>query len=295
MKYWVFIVTSQKENGDLVPASEIWQTRMANQFWGLGERTANRKTIKTGDQIVIYEGNPVKSFVASAQLASESFVLSDSEKEAYRHGREVFTTDYGVRLENIRIFQQPIPMQDVLEGLAFIENKPYWGTYLQGGTREIFERDYHLIIGARPNTLIEQLKVEEDLESESQFALEAHLEEFMFNNWSRINFGEKLELFSDGEQNGRQFPAETWSIDFLCLDSNGDFVIIELKRGKTSDAVVGQVLRYIGWVKENLAAPGQEVRGIIIAHDIDAALRYAVSGLSNVRLMTYRVDFRLEG
>ena len=84
MKYWVFIVTNQKENGDHVPASEIWQTRMDDQFWGLGERTANRKNIKSGDQIVIYEGNPVKSFVATAQLASESFELSASEKETYR-------------------------------------------------------------------------------------------------------------------------------------------------------------------------------------------------------------------
>ena len=117
----------------------------------------------------------------------------------------------------------------------------------------------------------------------------------MFNNWEQIDFGEQLSLYTGGEQTGRQYPAETWSIDFLCLDDNGHLVVIELKRGKTSDAVVGQVLRYIGWVKENLAEKDQEVRGIIIAHEIDEALKYSASGLPFVRVMTYVVDFRLEG
>ena len=147
----------------------------------------------------------------------------------------------------------------------------------------------------RPTTLIEQIKATDDLQSESQFALEAHLEEFMFNNWKQIDFGEKLWLYIDGEQNGRQYPAKTWSIDFLCTDERGDFVVIELKRGKTSDSAVGQVLRYIGWVQDNLATPGQKVRGIIITHEMDDALRYAARSLPHVRIMTYQIDFQLKG
>ena len=54
-------------------------------------------------------------------------------------------------------------------------------------------------------------------------------------------------------------------IDILCKDNNGDFVVIELKKEKSSDKVVGQILRYMGWVKENLAQD-KDVRGIIIWH-----------------------------
>jgi len=209
--------------------------------------------------------------------------------------RELFTTEYGIYLEEIHLFENPIPAEQVVDSLSFIENKEYWYSYFQGGTREIFDKDYITITGASPTTLTEQIKATDDLQSESQFALEAHLEEFIFNNWSQIDFGEKLSLYTEGEQSGRQYPAETWSIDFLCLDEDGDFVVIELKRGKTSDAVVGQVLRYIGWVKENLAEKDQEVRGIIISHEIDNALKYSASGLPHVRVMTYRVDFHLQG
>jgi RecB family endonuclease NucS len=33
---------------------------------------------------------------------------------------------------------------------------------------------------------------------------------------------------------------------------NGDFVVVETKKGKESDKVVGQIQRYMGWVKRNL-------------------------------------------
>ena len=74
----------------------------------------------------------------------------------------------------------------------------------------------------------------------------------------------------------------------------GDFVVIELKRGKTSDSTVGQLLRYMAWVDENLATIGKRVRGIIIAREIDDALRYAVRPLSSVTVLTYTVDFKLD-
>ena len=295
VRYWVFIVTQQKENGKKILGREILKTRLADEFWGLGERTPNRKKLQAGDKVVFYEGNPTKGFVASAMLRSSSFQLSQEERRNFSHDRKFFTTEYGVHLEDARIFESPIPTEHMVDNLSFIENKEYWYSYFQGGTREIFENDYLTIIGTRSTSLLEQISGTEDLQSESQFALEAHLEEFMYKNWVQIDFGEKLSLYTDEEQNGRQYPAETWSIDFLCLDVNGDFVVIELKRGKTSDAVVGQVLRYIGWVSENLLQPEQKVRGIIIAHEVDDALRYSVRGLPHVRVMTYRVDFQLEG
>lgn len=57
--------------------------------------------------------------------------------------------------------------------------------------------------------------------------------------------------------------------------------------------VVGQILRYMGWVREHLCEQKQRVRGIIICRDRDESLDYALSMIENVEVRLYRVDFRL--
>ncbi len=294
MNYWFFTVTNKKADGEVIAAEEVLKQRLADAFWGLGERTPNRRYLQKGDQVVFYLGLPVMGFMASATLASDSFPLSEEQKMKYSHGKKIYTTDYGVMLGDIRLWETTIFVKDLVANLKFIENKENWFAYFQGGVRQISEDDYRVITEKRQTAVIETIKTEDAIVSASQFALEAHLEEFIDKNWKHINFGANLAKYEVEEQSGRQFPAGAWSIDFLCIDkTNGDLVIIKLKRGKSSDTVVGQVLRYIGWVEENLAKPGQKVRGIIISQEIDDALKYAVKGLTNVSVLTYKVDFRL--
>jgi RecB family endonuclease NucS len=70
-------------------------------------------------------------------------------------------------------------------------------------------------------------------------------------------------------------------------------IVVELKRGRPSDKVVGQVARYIGYVRTHLAKPGQPVEGLIIAYEADDPLRYAVAAFPGLQLMTYGVSFQL--
>ena len=294
MSYWFFTTTQKKIDGEVVAAEEILKQRLADGFWGLGERTPNRSYLQKGDQLVFYIGLPIMAFAAYATLASDSFALSDEQKGKYWHGTKVYEAEYGVLLENIRLWETTRSVKDLVASLKFIENKENWFAYFQGGVRQLSEDDYRTIIENRKVVAVETTRTEDAIVSESQFALEAHLEEFIDKNWKHINFGAELAKYEVDDQSGRQFPAGAWSIDFLCLDkANDDFVVIELKRGKTSDAAVGQVLRYMGWVTENLANSGQKVRGIIISQEVDDALKYAVKGLSNVSVLTYKVDFKL--
>lgn len=131
-----------------------------------------------------------------------------------------------------------------------------------------------------------------DGETPSQFALEAHLEEFMAENWSRLDFGAPLTIWSgpDG-QHGRQYETDVGRIDFLCRDARtGEFWVIELKRGRSSDAAVGQVLRYMGWVQQHLAGEAR-VRGLIVTAEQEPRLGYALKMVPNVEAWTYRVSF----
>jgi restriction system protein len=66
-----------------------------------------------------------------------------------------------------------------------------------------------------------------------------------------------------------------------------------LKKGKSSDAVVGQLLRYMGWVKKHNATGSENVRGIIITSAPDDRIKYAMLVAQGVSFYTYRVSFDL--
>jgi hypothetical protein len=76
--------------------------------------------------------------------------------------------------------------------------------------------------------------------------------------------------------------------DLICVDNKGDLVVVELKRGYSSDAVVGQILRYIGYVRENVAKPEQKVHGSIITGAYDESLRLAASA-ANIKVLIVRL------
>jgi hypothetical protein len=77
--------------------------------------------------------------------------------------------------------------------------------------------------------------------------LEAHLEDFITRNWSKISWGAALELYQDGEQTGQQFPAGTWSIDFLAVDRKKNELVVTAKPNPSTtlkvSGLAGTVIR----------------------------------------------------
>lgn len=126
------------------------------------------------------------------------------------------------------------------------------------------------------------------------FPLEKYLEEFMVSNWEKTVLGKTLALHVEDDEIATQYPTDVGPIDILARDKvNHDWVVIELKKGKTSDAVVGQLLRYMGWVKKNKATGGETVRGIIITSAPDDRIKYAMLVAQSVSFYTYKVSFDL--
>ena len=67
------------------------------------------------------------------------------------------------------------------------------------------------------------------------------------------------------------------TIDILAQETPSNaFVVVELKKGRESDKVVGQVLRYMGRVTENLCQQGQDVKGMIVCKESDPRISYAI-------------------
>ena len=133
-------------------------------------------------------------------------------------------------------------------------------------------------------------------EDAGAFAMEKHLEDFLVQNRGTTELGTDYDLYEeDGERIGQQFPTDSGPIDLLAISKDRKtLLVIELKKGRASDVVVGQILRYMGYVQEELAEPEQTVRGVVIALEDDQRLRRAMAIVPNVSFFRYQISFTLQ-
>lgn len=108
---------------------------------------------------------------------------------------------------------------------------------------------------------------------------EKNLEDFMVHQLEAIEPGLRLEK--------RQLSTPAGRLDLLCRDTKGNYVVVEFKRMQGTDQVVGQVLRYMGWLSETYGA--NKVRGIVVVAKKDQALTYALMAAPNVQVKEFKV------
>ena len=139
------------------------------------------------------------------------------------------------------------------------------------------------------------ISTDQTVEDASAFAMEKHLEDFLVQNWAQTELGELYDIYQeDGEMVGQQYLTDTGPMDILAIKKDkSELLVVELKKGRASDAVVGQVLRYMGYAAQELAEPNQTVRGAIIALEDDKRIRRALAVAPNIDFFRYQVSFRL--
>lgn len=131
------------------------------------------------------------------------------------------------------------------------------------------------------------------VEDPTAFAIERHLEDFLVSNWPNTLLGKEYDIYEEGGELAQQYQTDTGPIDILAISKDRKkLLIVELKRGRASDAVVGQTLRYMSYVKDELA-DGREVLGAIVALEDDARLRRAIALTPSICFYRYQVTFRL--
>ena len=124
------------------------------------------------------------------------------------------------------------------------------------------------------------------IEDPVAFAMEKHLEAFLASNWEHSELAKTFSIFEeDGEKVGQQYETDVGPIDILAISKDRKRLLVVL--GRATDVVVGQTLRYVGYVKSEIAEPDQAVEGAIIALEDDQKLRWALAVIPNVSFYRY--------
>jgi len=125
---------------------------------------------------------------------------------------------------------------------------------------------------------------QEALESYASVSLEKDLRDYLAQHPSALEKGLKLVE--------KEFDTkEVGQIDLLLADNKGHNVVVELKKGRKSDDVVGQLSRYLGWVMKNRT---KKARGIIVVNEPDNRLEYSIIPFQGIiRIKYYRVKFEV--
>jgi len=123
---------------------------------------------------------------------------------------------------------------------------------------------------------------------------EKFVQQLIEQNFDNVFGPLNLKLYDkDPEQTGAQFRTPVGVIDFLAIDkTTEDFVVIELKIGKASDGAIGQLLRYIGYITENIANE-KNVKGILLAEDIDDKTKYSLKMVPMIEFKKFKLGIHL--
>jgi restriction system protein len=189
----------------------------------------------------------------------------------------------------VRWFSQSLGRSDMSEALRY-------STGSLGTVSEIskYADELEKLIGGAASP--ERIGPDETVEDPASFALEKHLEDFLVQNWANTDLGKQYDIYEEeGEQVGQQYLTDTGPVDILAVSKDKQtLLVVEVKKGRASDVVVGQTLRYMGYVRDELAEDSQDVRGVIIALEDDQRIRRALTMTPSIEFYRYQISFRLE-
>ncbi len=148
--------------------------------------------------------------------------------------------------------------------------------------------------------LIEYYQKEKNLSQEYNISntdiniLEEHLEQIIRRNFSAFFPGLKI---IDNQHQHRTIQGDY--VDILAQDDNGNYIVIELKKGRSPQKALAQLLDYMHQISNEYKT--EKVQGILVSRNIDKRTRSAFDYLTNnlrnrgsVSLKEFRFDIEIE-
>jgi len=275
---------------------ETWDTKTRDQDFG---------KVKVGDYILHYCTTDVESFPGQIkniyEVTAVERIEDDIEKALKKKEITEKEAERLTKFPHVLKLLLHITLNKGLE-LALIrkwveENKLSPAMKNCGGLGfnicEVDIKDYETIIEwnksqpPEPPTTVGTLLEEEDLR---HYIASMQKLESIFGEDYR---GYQLYKETDGRITGELYDTKTVGIiDLLYQNDTKDLLVIELKRTQdTSDKAVGQIARYLGWVREHLGK-NRNVEGLLVARSASEELKYAIKALKDCKLFTYEIQFK---
>jgi restriction system protein len=232
-------------------------------------------------------------WTVSKGIQKGDIVLCPDGNGQYRVGE--VNGDYYYAPNEILPHRRPVTWREATVGRTEMSDALKKSTGSIGAVANIssYAEEIEALIGADAKPKL--FSSDETVEDPSSFALEKHLEDFLVQNWAQTDLGKEYDIFEEeGEKVGQQYPTDTGPMDILAIKKDKtELLVVELKKGRASDVVVGQTLRYMGYAAQELAEPNQKVRGIIIALQDDQRIQRALAVTPNIDFFRYQISFKL--
>ncbi len=242
----------------------IWDTSriLRTRRWYFGKDDNNALKVKASDQAIarIYKEGYIAKFRCRTSWTLDSRNSTRGNPVGY------------VGIDEMETFDPALPQQLILEELS--------NRNVRNKIIEIGRDDFGRISLAQK---IYKRMGGPSYRGDSLFMLEKGLEEAVKHNLAGLG----LRLAET--KIAQQFRMSIGRSDLICRDKKNNLWILELKReDQPSRAVVGQLLEYMGWVRENLCRSGEKVRGMVICGGADQGLVYACRE-ANLDLKIFRI------
>jgi hypothetical protein len=280
---YILFVAKQQNNNDVEKSVELIEN-----FRRLSKEK-KQQLINYLNSVNIQSKNTNRSSIFNTIKLESSYALQFFGCSSF------LTYDNALKLNNVSKSKEFVKYFDKNElWIDFDSEKDwmlYYGQNLNISSSE-YAKDYYIDISdieAGLSFISEKnrrgLKVKIDDEKYKSVLIdEKLLEDFLENHLEELENGLKLIK--------RQKDTRVGRIDLFAMDRNGYCVIIELKKGRTADKVLGQILRYVGFIQEN-EANCKKVRAIIVGKNIDEKLKYAVKA-ARISCNLYEFDFSVK-
>ena len=268
--FWLWVTRPEYYLDEDGSDREILDPNYDEQGWW----TCHRDT-KRGDLVLLWRTSPKSDIGYLIQAKSDAYTILDENDRGW---------PYGCEYKAFYKFESPVNLKDLKNNRFLDEWPPLRGNF-QRSVYRIKPEDWDRLKGLLIQRNIGYKEIIESLEKRPVaeiLELERKLEERLAHDFSLLKkFGYDLELYIDPknpEITGRQLVCKGSGgvIDFLCYDkSENRYVVIELKINQARQDTVGQILNYMGWVKDRIAGE-RSVVGLVISNGYDTKFESAL-------------------